>query len=62
MKNTTSSPVKATPTNIASNPDDVSTTSVSDADDVMMTRGNKFHVFQEGTNIWEEICQTMVNF
>jgi hypothetical protein len=26
------------------------------------TRGNKFHVFQEGTNIWEEICQTLLNF
>ncbi len=25
-------------------------------------RGNKFNVFREGTNIWEEICQTLLNF
>jgi hypothetical protein len=36
-----SSPIKATPTTIASNPDDVSTMSVSDAADVMMTSSSQ---------------------
>jgi hypothetical protein len=36
MKLTPPSPIKAAPTNIASKPDDVSKTSVSNADDVMM--------------------------
>jgi hypothetical protein len=36
MKVTPPSPIKASPTNIASNPDDVCPTSVSDADDVML--------------------------
>ncbi len=35
-KFTPPSPIKVSPTTIASNPDDVSTTSVSNADDVMM--------------------------
>jgi hypothetical protein len=36
-----SSPIKATPTTIASNPDDVSTPSVGNADDVMMTSSSQ---------------------
>ncbi len=35
------SPIKATPTSIASNSDDVSTTSVSEAGDVMMTTSSQ---------------------
>ncbi len=27
-----------------------------------LPRGNKFNLFREGTNIWEEICQTLLNF
>jgi hypothetical protein len=40
-KFTPPSPMKATPTIIASNPDDRSTTSVSNADDVMMTSSSQ---------------------
>jgi hypothetical protein len=35
------SPIKATPTSIASNPDDVSTASVSKAGDIMMTSSSQ---------------------
>ncbi len=40
-KFTPPSSIRATPTTIASNPDDVSTMSVSDADDVMMMSSNQ---------------------
>jgi hypothetical protein len=41
MKVTPPSPIKATPTSIASDPDDVCPTSVSNADDVMMTSSSQ---------------------
>jgi hypothetical protein len=41
MKFTPPSPIKATPTTIASNPDDVSTMSVSKAGDIMMTSSSQ---------------------
>jgi hypothetical protein len=41
MSYTPPSPMKATPTTIASNSNDVSTTSVSKASDVMMTSSSK---------------------
>ncbi len=40
-KFTPPSPIKATPTTVASDPDDISTTSVNDADDVMMTSSSQ---------------------
>jgi hypothetical protein len=41
MKVTLPSLIEATPTNIASNPDDICTTSVSNADDVMLTSSSQ---------------------
>jgi hypothetical protein len=32
------------------------------AENTMVGRGNKIDVFQEASNIWVEICQTLINF
>jgi hypothetical protein len=51
MKVTLPSPIKATPTTIASDSDDVSTMSVGNADDVMMTSSSQNKEFLNNNSI-----------
>jgi hypothetical protein len=51
MSYTPPSPIKATPTSIASNSNDVSTASVSNADDVMMTSSDQMGKLLKKMNV-----------